>query len=249
MPAIQVGNLTYNYQPDGDNVKQGPDGSGEATLVYKTTVTGFTLSSIPRPLSPHPTYPQLKLFEAAVTREAGGWYAVSATYRGVLIPNPLIYMQEQFTVSTTEAPVETHPLFSLPRANPRVSAQQLTAIRLALENNRDFVVGAANPTATAIGVVLFKKLRRGIESYLRIGGVYRQSYISATIPQGYSGLGRIAKLPKAPKTPKGTNWLWTAFNWKKAGGLVTIDREYTMSGLEGWEPELYDSNYLRAYGL
>lgn len=247
MPAIQVGNLTYNYQPDGDNVRQGPDGSGEATLVYKTTVTGFTLNSIPRPLSPHPTYSQLKLFEAAVTREAGGWYAVSATYRGVLIPNPLVYMQEQFTVSTTEAPIETHPLFSLPRANPRVSPQQLTAIRLALENNRDFTI--ANPFATAIGVVLFKKLRRGIENYLRIGGVYRQSYIAANIPQGYKGLGRIAKVAKAPKTPVGTNWLWTAFNWRKAGGLVTIEKEFTLSGLEGWEPEIYDSNYLRAYGL
>lgn len=248
MPIIQIGNVGANYQPDGDTVKQGADGSGEATLTYKVSAVGFTLASIPAPLSVHPVYSQLRLYEASVAREAGSWMTVTATYRGVLLANPLIYMQEQFTISTTEAPVETHPLFSMPRAAPRVTSVELSQIRKALESNQIY---AANtyPAATDLGIVLFNKLRRGIESYLRIGGVYRQTFIQSTIPQDYSGMGRIAAPAGAPLTPAGTNFLWTAYNWRKQGGVVSVEKEYTLSGLEGWEPELYSSTYLAIYGL
>jgi hypothetical protein len=248
MPIIQVGNIGANYQPDGDTVRQGADGSGEATLTYKVSAVGFTLANIPAPLSVHPVYSQLRLYEASVAREAGSWMTVTATYRGVLLANPSIYMQEQFTISTTEAPVETHPFFSLPRAAPRVTSVELSQIRKALESNIEYNVNNY-PAVTAFGIVLWQKLRRGIESYLRIGGVYRQTYIQSDIPQNYSGMGRIAAVAGAPATPAGTNFLWTAFNWRKQGGVVTVEKEYTLSGLEGWEPELYDSTYLAAFGL
>ena len=31
MPVIQIGNLSANYQPDGDNIRQDAQGAGEAT--------------------------------------------------------------------------------------------------------------------------------------------------------------------------------------------------------------------------
>jgi len=238
MPVIQIGNLSANYQPDGDNVHQDAMGAGEATLTYKVTAVGFNLSQIPRPLSPHPVYGRLKLFEANAAREAGEWMAVTCTYRGVIISNPLIYMQEQFTVSTSSEPVETHPLFAFPLDNPPVTPDELSMINRYIENN--LVYSGAVAGSTANGVLLFEKKRRGINSFLRIGGVYRQSYISAIIPQDYNGIGKIQKVPAAPALPVGMNWLWTAYNWRKAGGVVSIELEYTMSGRGGWDVELYD---------
>ena len=91
MPAIQIGTFTAQYQPDGDDVRQGPDGSGEAVLTYKVTSAGFTLSSIPNPLSPHPAYPALKLYEAQAKREPGNVMAVTCTYRGVIVGNKYTY--------------------------------------------------------------------------------------------------------------------------------------------------------------
>lgn len=237
MPVIQVGNLTANYQPDGDNVRQDAMGAGEASLTYKTTAVGFSLSQIPRPLSPHPVYASLKLFEAATAREPGEWIAVTCTYRGVIVGNPLIYMQEQFTVSTSSEPVETHPLFAFPLNNPPVSPAELSIVNKYMENNQIYTLAVAG--ATAAGVLLFQKKRRGINNFFRIGGVYRQSYIQATIPSNYAGIGKIVKVPKAPKLPVEMNYLWTAFNWRKAGGVVSIEREYTMSGRGGWDLDLY----------
>jgi len=237
MPVIQIGNLSANYQPDGDNVRQDAMGAGEASLTYKVTAIGFTLSQIPKPLSPHPVYTSLKLFEASAAREAGEWMAVTCTYRGVIIANPLIYMQEQFTVSTSSEPVETHPKFAIPFAAPPVSPAELSMVNKYMENNLIYTIAVAG--ATAAGVLLFQKKRRGIESFLRVGGVYRQSYIQSTIPSNYTGIGKIAKVPKAPKLPVNMNYLWTAFNWRKAGGVVSIEREYTMSGPGGWDLDLY----------
>ena len=71
MPTIQIGNFFEQYQPDGDDVKQGPDGSGEATLTYKRSSDSFTLASLPNPLSEHPKYSALRLYEAQAKREPG----------------------------------------------------------------------------------------------------------------------------------------------------------------------------------
>ena len=243
MPVIQVGNFSAIYQPDGDDVNQGPMGEGEATLTYKiASPNGFTLASIPNPLSPHPVYSSLLLFEAKAKREPGAITSVTCTYRGVIVSNPFVYLQEDFTANTTSEPVETHPLFAYPPDAPPVSATELTFINKYLENNLVYTA-TVTPQSTAIGLLLYNKKRRGITSYLRVGGVYRQTFIQKNIPDNYVGIGRIAaNVPKAPVVPQPMNYLWTTYSWRKAGGVVTVSKEWTMSGYQGWDPDLYNPN-------
>jgi hypothetical protein len=243
MPAIQIGTFTAQYQPDGDDVRQGPDGSGEAVLTYKVTSAGFTLSSIPNPLSPHPAYPALKLYEAQAKREPGNVMAVTCTYRGVIVGNKYTYSQQEFSVNTSADPVETHPSFAFPANNPPVSPTELATIQKYLDNNTVPVYTIAVAGATAAGVTLYKKKRRGIDSYLNIGGIYKLTYIQDDIPSAYGGVGKITiSPPLGPIPPGNRNYLYSGLSWRKQGGVVTVNEEYTMSGLGGWDPDLYDFN-------
>ena len=243
MPTIQIGNFSANYQPDGDDVKQGPDGSGEATLTYKTTTAGFTLASLPNPLSPHPAYSQLKLYEAQAKREPGNVMAVTCTYRGVIVGNKFTFSQQEFTVNTSSEPIETHPLFSEPIANPPVSPTELATIQKFLDNNTVPVYTKDVTNATDAGVMLYNKKRRGIDSYLSIGGTYKLSYIQADIPSEYTAIGKIAIAPPlAPIPPGSRTYLYTGLSWRKQGGVVSVNEEYTMSGFNGWDTDLYATN-------
>ena len=243
MPTIQIGNFSANYQPDGDDVKQGPDGSGEATLTYKTTTAGFTLASLPNPLSPHPAYSQLKLYEAQAKREPGNVMAVTCTYRGVIVGNKFTYSQQEFTVNTSSEPIETHPLFAQPIANPPVSPTELATIQKFLDNNTVPVYTNATTNATAAGVMLYNKKRRGIDSYLNVGGTYKLSYIQADIPSEYTAIGKITIAPPlAPIPPGSRTYLYTGLSWRKQGGVVSVNEEYTMSGFSGWDTDLYATN-------
>ena len=235
MPSIQIGNFFEQYQPDGDDVKQGPDGSGEATLTYKTTTTGFTLASLPNPLSPHPAYSQLKLYEAQAKREPGNVMAVTCTYRGVIVGNKFTYSQQEFNVSTSAEPIETHPLFS-----KAVTPTELATIQKFLDNNTVPVYTNAVTNATDAGVKLYNKKRRGIDSYLSIGGTYKLSYIQENIPTDYAPIGAIIIAPTlAPIPPGSRTYLYTGLSWRKQGGVVSVNEEYTMSGPAGWDEELY----------
>jgi len=240
MPTIQIGNFSAQYQPDGDDVKQGPDGSGEATLTFKTTTAGFTLASLPNPLSPHPVYTQLKLYEAQAKREPGDVMVVTCTYRGVIVGNKFTFSQQEFSATTSAEPIETHPLFAQPVANPPVSPTELATIQKFLDNNTVPVYTIASTGATAAGVMLYNKKRRGIDSYLSVGGTYKLSYIQATIPSIYSGIGCIVLAPPlAPVLPGTRSYLYTGLNWRKQGGVISVSEEYTMSGIAGWDKDLY----------
>ena len=243
MPTIQIGSFSANYQPDGDDVKQGPDGSGEATLTYKTTTAGFTLASLPNPLSPHPAYSQLKLYEAQAKREPGNVMAVTCTYRGVIVGNKFTFSQQEFTVNTSSEPIETHPLFSEPIANPPVSPTELATIQKFLDNNTVPVYTKDVTNATDAGVMLYNKKRRGIDSYLNVGGTYKLSYIQADIPSEYTAIGKITIAPPlAPIPPGSRTYLYTGLSWRKQGGVVSVNEEYTMSGFNGWDTDLYATN-------
>jgi hypothetical protein len=243
MPAIQIGGFTAQYQPDGDNVRQGPDGSGEAVLTYKTTAIGFTLASIPNPLAPHPSYPALKLYEADAKREPGNVMAVTCTYRGVIVGNKNTYSQQEFSATTSAEPIETHPMFSDPIGNPPVSPTELATIQKFIDNNTVPVYTSAVDGATKAGVTLYNKKRRGIDSYFNIGGVFKLTYIQDTAPSDYSKIGKITISPtSAPIPPGNRNYLYTGLSWRKQGGVVTVSEEYTMSGFNGWDSDLYDFN-------
>ena len=242
MPTIQIGNFVEQYQPDGDDVKQGPDGSGEATLTFKRSSDSFTLASLPNPLSEHPKYSALRLYEAQAKREPGNIMVVTCTYRGVIVGNRFTFAQQEFNVSTSAEPIETHPIFSNPVENPPVTPTELATIQRFLDNNTVPVYTIASTGATAAGVMLYNKKRRGIDSYLSIGGTYKLSYIQENIPTDYSPVGNIIIAPPlAPIPPGNRNYLYTGLSWRKQGGVVSVNEEYTMSGPTGWDEDLYST--------
>ena len=242
--SIRIGNLTGAIYQTARPVRMSPDGSGEASLTYKCASESSVIT-LPAYLTPHPFIPQLLCFEASLDRENGGIYVITATFKGVLAPNPGALAQYDFSRTTSEAPIETHPLFASPFDNPPVTSKDMALIEKSLAASLPFlpviVPFAANPKAD----LLFAKKRRGIDSYLKIGSVFKKTYVSANIPTTalMSKVGQIVSAPSpAPSPPSGQDYLLSGVSWNKQAGVVRITEEYMLSGIGGWDPDLYDAD-------
>ena len=173
MATIKIGDVRGAiYQPERP-LHLNPDGSAQASLTYKCT-TESPFAVIPAYLTNHPFLPNLKCYESDLDQEPGGIIRITSIYKGVLAQNPENLAQHDAQRTVTEAPIETHPLFALPRDNPPVSATDLAAIELRLQNCQP-----PDPEWSARVTLLFEKKRRGIDSYLKPGSVYKKTYIQA----------------------------------------------------------------------
>lgn len=238
MASIRIGNVTGAIYQASRPLHLNPDGSAQASLTYKcSSDSAFVV--IPQYLSVHPFIPQLKCYESDLDQEEGGIVRITSIYTGVLANNPEELAQHDYNRTTTEAPIETHPKFAVPYASPPVTPAQLATIELALQN-------AQPPPSTITGAarLLYDKKVRGIESYLKPGGIYKKTYASESIPGAaiMNLAGKIATPGSpAPTPPDGQNYLCIGISWSKAAGVVTIMEEYQLSGPGGWDPEIYDA--------
>jgi hypothetical protein len=181
----------------------------------------------------------LLAYESSVDQEEGPITVCTTTYKGVIAEDPEELAQVEFDKATTEAPVETHPRFALPRENPPVTATEIASVELSLQNNEP-----PSPTLGETALVLYNLKRRGIESYLKPGQIFKRTYVSPDIPSGavIDDVGKIKDPPSpAPAAPTGQNYLYLGASWKKQAGVVTIMESYQLSGPGGWEPTLYES--------
>lgn len=239
MATIKIGNVTGAIYQVEKPIHLNPDGSGQASLTYKCTEES-QFAVIPAYLTPHPYLPALKAYESDLDREPGGIIRITTIYKGVLASNPEELAQHDFSRTVSQEPVETHPLFALPRADPPVTPSDIAVIELALQN-------AQPPTVelSAKAQLLYDKKRRGIDSYLRSGSVYRKTYVSANIPSAGDlvGVGKIKEpgIP-APASPADQEYLFVGLSWNKTAGVVTITEEYQLSGIGGWDPDLYEAS-------
>lgn len=238
MATIRIGNVTGAVYQSEQPLHLNPDGSAQASLTYKCAESS-QFATVPAYLSPHPNFPSLLCYESDVDREPGGIIRVTSIYKGVFATNPDQLAQHDSQRVTTEAPIETHPKFALPRNAPPVSSANLAAIELALQNNTP-----ALPTWDAITRMLFDKKRRGIDSYLKPGSVYKKTYVQSEIPSSalLNGVGKITTPGSpAPSPPAGQNYLLMGVTWAKQGGMVTVSEEYQLSGPGGWDTDIYES--------
>ena len=243
-------------------VTMAPDGSGVGIVTQKAPWQ-YIINNIPTPLTPHPSFPSLLLYEFTINRESGGFGTVSGTYRGVLAANPFLLVQEEVSVATSAEPVETNPIFAYPPSAPPIanppdytSLQVLAEIQQALAQFRqpdETIIGTAPNAAWT----LFGLLQQGVESYLRRGTTYRQNFCSNTFPSDYSGVGYISGNPgaNAPVPPSGSatapdqNWIQTGISWRRQGGVIYVTKEWQLSGPGGWNPILYTpGGYVAAAG-
>jgi len=236
MATIRIGNVTGAIYQAERPLHLNPDGSAQASLTYKCSETS-AFAVIPAYLTAHPYLPQLKVYESDLDQELGGVIRITSIYKGVLAPDPELLAQHEYGRTTTEAPIETHPLFAVPYSDPPVTPTQLAAIELALQN-------AQTPPASITGaaLTLYNKKRRGIESYLKPGGIYKKTYVSNDYP-GAALMNQVGKIATpsspAPTAPAGQNYLCIGISWSKQAGVVTIMEDYQLSGPGGWDPDLY----------
>lgn len=239
MAAIRIGNVTGAIYQVERPLHLNPDGSAQASLTYKCTENS-QFATVPAYLTPHPNYPSLLCYESDVDREPGGIIRVTSIYKGVFATNTNELAQHESQRSLTEAPIETHPKFALPRDNPPVNAANLAAIELALQNNT-----GGSSSWNAITRLLFEKKRRGIDSYLKPGAIYKKTYVQREIPTSadLAKVGKITTPPSpAPGPPSGQNYLMMGLSWTKQAGVVTVTEEYQLSGPGGWDPDLYEES-------
>jgi hypothetical protein len=246
MATIQIGNVTGAIYQAERPLHLNPDGSATASLTYKCT-TSSAYAVIPAYLSGHPFISSLACYESDLDQEPGGIIRITSIYKGVIAADPESLAQHEFSRTTTEAPIETHPKFAGElsgdgiggESSAPVSPAQLATIELALQN-------CQNPPSTITGaaLTLYNKKRRGIESYLKPGGIYKKTYVSNSYPAA-SLMTRVGKISTpgepAPTSPSGQNYLCIGISWAKQAGVVTIMEEYQLSGPGGWDPEIYDS--------
>lgn len=235
MSIIQIGNYSGAIYQTEQPLHLNPDGSAQATLTFKASRQASYV--IPRYLTPHPVYNALQCYESDLDYEPGGVVRITTIYKGVLAENPNELGQHDFSRTLVEAPIETHPIFALPRDNPPVTPQKLAEIELSLQNCTD-----PNPDWDKPTRLLWEKKRRGIETYLKPGGIYRVSYCSNSIPDPelLERAGKIFSPPNpCPSPPSGQNYLCMGISWVKEAGVVRITEEYQLSGQGGWDPDLY----------
>jgi hypothetical protein len=241
IPVKQIGNTRTLIEQVENPVSMAPDGSGVGTVSWKSAWSVIQ-NNIPVPLTPHPSFPSLLLYEFTITRESGDLGRIDAVYRGVLAGDPFALVQEEVSVATSSEPIETHPLFAYPFSAPPVSVNQINEINLALDNCR-----TPNGTVTGAAYQLYYHKLHGIDSYLRRGTTYKQNYCANTFPTDYSSVGYIdTPGGNAPPPPSGAavaqNYISTGISWRRMGGVIYISREWQMSGIGGWDTYLYSKN-------
>lgn len=222
-------------QPDQE-MSVGPEGAAEAKLSYKCPWSKLH-RFLPRPLSKHPDFPNLLLYESRTTREAGDIGRIDCIYRGVFDDNAEALKQYECSTVTYTAPIESHPKFAFPIATPPVTAPQAREVERAIEKNQAPITSIV--PLDSLAYLLYKKKIRGIISYYAVSSNFRVSYVSSDIPTGYDGVGKIATPENAPQINSTNNWLQTGLSWRKAGGVVYINLDYQGSGAMPWDADLY----------
>ena len=234
-PVIQIGNVSGAIYQVEQPFHLNPDGSAQAVLTFKQSTSGSI--TIPAYLSAHPNNSALLCYETDVNYEPGGIAVVTSTYRGVYASDVSGLSQFEYNRTVTEAPIETHPKFSYPPDSPPVTADDINAIEIALQNNTKL-----SDDHSDIAKLLYSKKRVGIESYLRPGANFKKTYVSTSIPSASANVGTIQTPPSpCPAAPSPQNFLYVGQSWTKVAGVVTIHEEYQLSGHGPWDTDLYNT--------
>jgi hypothetical protein len=241
MATIQIGDTTHTIEQVENPVTLAPDGSGSGVVSWRGKYSVIA-GSLPVPLSSHPTYSTLLMYEYVVTREPGDMGRIDATYRGVLAEYPLDFIQEDVSVATSAEPIETHPLFAYPPTAPPVTVTQINLVQKALANNVTPDPTLIVPASAADSY--YQRKRRGYDSYLRRGTTYRQNYCATAAPTDYTHVGYIqtpTDTTSAPPPPAGSpqNYICTGISWRRMGGVYYVTKEWQLSGPGGWDTFLY----------
>lgn len=216
-------------QPGG-TLRENKDGSIECTERFKCLYT-IALSKKPvRNETPHPVFTSLYCQEVSISEIEGGMAELLVTYigdassDGVIstsrLPDPVF----ELVTEASEAPVETFPNFSTTIGTSANGAKyDANNLFLGFDKTSPFV---------------------GMTGYLTPNSVWRENGFRRTKPSGseLNVVGHIdtpsgVQTPPAVSAPR--NWLLRAFNYTYEGKIYRYQKEWVLSGPNGWNSTIY----------
>ena len=158
-----------------------------------------------------------------------------------------------FDVTVVDQPILTHPKMA------SISGGQLEYLKAFMDGARLWelvpeVDGSGKPKLDSDGLPVMKQLgkllktgskafdliNKGVTSYKDIMATYTVRQTSRTDKSDIDSVGKINNPPKAPKFPNRT-WLQVSSNcsMNDDGKTYTIENTWLLSGLGGWDKDLY----------
>ena len=160
-----------------------------------------------------------------------------------------------FDVTVVDQPILTHPKMA------SISGGQLEYLKAFMDGARLWelvpeVDGSGKPKLDSDGLPVMKQLgkllktgskafdliNKGVTSYKDIMATYTVRQTSRSDKSDIDSVGKINTPPKAPKFPNRT-WLQVSSNcsMNDDGKTYTIENTWLLSGLGGWDKDLYGS--------
>ena len=170
-------------------------------------------------------------------------------------PARTVSFTTSFDVTVVDQPILTHPKMA------SISGGQLEYLKAFMDGARLWelvpeVDNAGKPKLDSDGLPVMKQLgkllntgskafdliNKGVTAYKDIMATYTVRQTSRTDKSDISSVGTINDPPKAPKFPNRT-WLQVSSNcsMNDDGKTYTIENTWLLSGLGGWDKDLYGS--------
>ena len=183
--------------------------------------------------SPHPRFSNLLLSKRNGQKTEPGWWTVSYTFEGFVNQEPEEPTYE-LVGSLSQEPIETHPDFAAfaTEENGAIFIDPETLLQSDAPNRifKEFanVDGAANQKA-------------GVTSYLEPSVEWRETRFSRSRPTSLTGLGNIQTPNGSPPNLSPRDWLYWSESYIRRGGVYQITSTWKLSGRNGWDPDIYDT--------
>ncbi len=217
--------ITGLIRQSGDTCEMQEDGTWIAEVKYVCRWLNVVQLAPRRNSSQHPDFSSLKCISCAVVRIKPGLTAeLTVRYRGILDASGLgsADTTEEIVSSTSEAPIETHPLFV-----DELGGTKASPLNGAVFDDNGKFLGFSADSDFA-----------GVESYLIPSTVYRRTTPTTEAPNSIAGVGKISG--DVPITTDGDKtWLFSSRTWRRSGGVYDLTEEYALSGDGGWDDIIY----------
>jgi hypothetical protein len=254
MPVALIGDL------DTDFVKERhiQDRIGFLQLVYKRTMLASEFLANP---------PAVQEFRESVVHVrsevevSDGVAMVRHFYEGLPPDHRVDIKVYEFDPSFDEVPIQAHPNFGGPDGDSNSLFKKYGGYYDANGNFRfatrqpqggdtrgGFGVAPLSQGSTPVGGAGEVKTLQGVESYMRMGGVWRviYPYAGQNLPNGlFRKVGTVQEpldSDRIPGLPSKRNWLKGPPSARWRGNAWEITEEYILSGVGGWVRDIYDGS-------
>jgi hypothetical protein len=234
MAAIVRGIKSQSIRQSEENGSIDRYGVDMLTLVEEISADAFP-RLVRAKNSVHPRFTSMAVSKISWSRGPHGkFYRVTYTYEGFLgrLPEPTYVLSS----SLSEEPIELHPDFAEFAGTPSSP-----------NNGAVFIDPETGKKTTDDNKGVFREFAfsggdgfAGIESFLSPGATWQEISFSTNRPSDLGRLGQIDNPSGSnPSFGSGRNWIYSAADYTRRGGIYEIRKTWLLSGRNGWKSELY----------